>query len=123
MISDAALDALKDRNPVHGYAGRRVHLRSKGRHRYVGPCPVCSDNAQSKTAQRFECDADKWVCAVCGDGGDIIKLVRKCEGVGFHEAIERLGGTREERPTPATARRRGGAASRISPPALRSMIP
>jgi hypothetical protein len=107
MISDQALDALKERNPVHAVAGESVVLRHRGKRGFIGPCPMCSDDPRSRTAMRFECDADKWVCAVCQDGGDVIKLVQKREGLSFTAAIDRLGGVREERPTPALARRAG----------------
>jgi hypothetical protein len=107
MISDAALDALKARNPVHEVASQWVKLRRRGKRGYVGPCPMCSDDPRSRSAMRFECDADKWVCAVCQDGGDVIKLVRKREGIGFQEAVDRLGGGADERPTPELARRAG----------------
>lgn len=107
MIPDDQLDALKDRNPVHAVAGAWVTLRRHRRTAFVGPCPICSDNPQSKTAARFECDADKWVCAVCEDGGDVIKLVAKREGIDFRAAVDRLGGVRDEIATPDIARRRG----------------
>ncbi|MCB2106372.1 MAG: hypothetical protein KDE14_01670 [Rhodobacteraceae bacterium] len=110
MISDDALAALKDRNPVDQVAAQWVTLRRKGperRGQFVGPCPICSRNSNSKSAGRFECDADKWVCAVCGDGGDVIRLVMKREGVDFRTALDRLGGVRDEAPTPALARKRG----------------
>jgi hypothetical protein len=107
MISDQALDALKERNPVHAVAGESVVLRRRGKRGFIGPCPMCSDDPRSRTAMRFECDADKWVCAVCQDGGDVIKLVQKREGLSFTAAIDRLGGVREERPTPELARRAG----------------
>lgn len=109
--TDDELNGVKDRNSVSEWAGGWVALRARsGRGRsgkYVGPCPVCSDDPQSKDATRFECDADKWVCAVCADGGDVIKLVRKREGLGFPEAVERLGGIRAEVITPAIAGKRG----------------
>jgi hypothetical protein len=107
MISDDALDALKARNPVHEVAAQWVTLRRRGRKGYVGPCPMCSDDLRSRTAMRFECDADKWVCAVCQDGGDVIKLVQKREGLGFTAAVDRLGGVTEEKPTVELARRAG----------------
>ena len=107
MISDDQLHALKDRNPVHSVAGAIVKLRRKGRGKFIGPCPICSEDHQSKTASRFECDAESWVCAVCADGGDVIKLVCKREGLTFPAAVERLGGAREEAVTPAMAERRG----------------
>lgn len=107
MMTDEQLLALKARNPVGEVAGAWVRLRARPGGKFVGPCPICSDNAQSKTASRFECSDDAWVCAVCGDGGDVIKLMRKREGLDFVAAVERLGGVREERPTPAIAHRRG----------------
>jgi hypothetical protein len=106
MITDDALNALKDRMSVDAVASEWVTLRKKG-NGYVGPCPICSENPHSKTSMRFECSADKWVCAVCREGGDVIALIRKREGVGFRDAIERLGGAREEQPTPELARRAG----------------
>lgn len=110
MISDAALNAIKDRNPVYSVAGSYVSLRTKGEKRagrYVGPCPLCSDDPHSKSAMRFECDADKFVCAVCREAGDVIKLVSKREGIGFREAVDRLGGVTDEKPTPALAYKAG----------------
>jgi len=119
MISDDALIALKDRNPVYEIAGAYVTLRSKGgrqRGKYVGPCPICSDDPHSKDAMRFECDANKWVCAVCADGGDVIRLVCKREGIDFRAAVDRLGGVREEAPTPALANKAGIRAFRAGEP-------
>jgi hypothetical protein len=106
MITDNALNALKDRMSVDAVASEWVTLRRKGKG-YVGPCPICSDDPQSKTSMRFECNSDKWICAVCHDAGDVIKLVMLREGIGFRDAIERLGGSREEEPTPKLARSAG----------------
>jgi len=108
MIPDEQLDALKDRNPVHEVAGAWVRLRKRrGKYAYVGPCPICSDDPQSKTATRFECNADQWICAVCSEKGDVIKLVAKREALDFVAAVERLGGVREEVQTPARAHKAG----------------
>jgi hypothetical protein len=107
-FSPDQLNALKDRNPVDAVAGQWVTLRRKGRAgNYIGPCPICSDDPHAKTATRFECNADKWVCAVCADGGDVIKLICKREGLDFRGALDRLGGIREEKPTPDMARKAG----------------
>lgn len=92
-FTEAQLEELKSRNPCDELAARWVRLRRHGR-KMIGPCPICSDDRQSKTAPRFECDADGWVCAVCPDGGDVIKLVIKVERKSFPEAVEWLGGTR-----------------------------
>ncbi|MFT0892718.1 CHC2 zinc finger domain-containing protein [Pseudochelatococcus sp. G4_1912] len=96
-IPDAVLDDLRARNPVHEVAGRYVALRNKG-NRWVGPCPICSGNTASRTAGRFEASADKWVCAVCCDGGDVIRLIERVEGKGFREAVDTLGGASEPDP-------------------------
>jgi hypothetical protein len=106
MISDDALLALKDRNPVDAIAGGWVTLRKKGKG-FIGPCPICSRDPHSKAATRFECNAASWKCAVCPGGGDVIQLIAKREGLGFREAVERLGGTREEVITPKIARMAG----------------
>jgi len=95
MISDDALAALKERNPVDVVASQWVALRTRRRGKYIGPCPLCSEDPQSRSAMRFECDSDKFVCAVCREGGDVIKLVMKREGVDFKTALDRLGGARD----------------------------
>jgi hypothetical protein len=110
-FTPAQIDDIKARNPVPAVAGQWVKLRPKGRGgKFVGSCPLCS-TSDSATAGRFECTADKWVCAVCPDGGDVIRLVARRAGLdparNFAEVIELLGGTRAIEETPQTARRRG----------------
>jgi hypothetical protein len=102
LISDAAKEDLKRRNPCDQIAGKWVRLRRSGG-KLVGPCPICSPNRASKGAARFEVDGEGWVCAVCGDGGDVIKLVQKVEGKDFLAAVEWLGGAQE--PDPAVSAR------------------
>jgi hypothetical protein len=96
MIPDAAIDKLKADNPCDQVASQWVRLRRHG-NGFVGPCPICSKDRQSKTDGRFEIkDRDGWVCAACQDGGDVIALVMKVEGItDFRAAVERLGGVRE----------------------------
>lgn len=90
-LSPADLADLRARNPVERVAqDLGAVLRREGR-RLMGTCPLCGGG---KTATRFEVKGDKWVCAVCQDGGDVIKLLQKVTGVSFREAIERLGGVR-----------------------------
>lgn len=102
----AALDDLRDRNPVPEVAARWALLRSRPGGRFVGPCPICSGDRTSRTASRFECDSRKWVCAVCADGGDVIRLVERVEGLGFREAVQHLGGVAEIDPETAARRDR-----------------
>jgi hypothetical protein len=89
-FSPQDLDDIKARNPLADVAGGYVKLR-RAAGRLVGPCPICGGKA---TSQRFEvlADGESWVCAVCPDGGDVIRLVQLVEGVDFLAAIERLGG-------------------------------
>jgi hypothetical protein len=88
-LSQAELEEIKARNPLADVAGGYVKLRQLGG-RLVGPCPICGGRA---TSQRFEIkDGDSWLCAVCPDGGDVIRLVERVEGVDFRGAIDRLGG-------------------------------
>jgi hypothetical protein len=91
VIGQDALDDLKARQPIEAVAGRYVRLRRSGVDKLVGPCPVCGGRA---TSARFEIRLrdQAWVCAVCPDGGDVIRLVQRVEGCDFRTAIERLGG-------------------------------
>lgn len=90
----ADLDALKAAHPVADVAGGYVRLRRAG-HKLVGPCPICGGSNRNG---RFEVDPReaKWVCAVCQDGGDVIRLVMQVEGLDFKAAVDRLGGTARE---------------------------
>lgn len=87
------LDDIRARNSLADVAGGYVKLRRAGS-KLVGPCPICGGKVNS---QRFEIldNGESWVCAVCPDGGDVIRLVEKAEGCDFLAAIERLGGRRE----------------------------
>lgn len=87
------LDDIRARNSLADIAGGYVKLRRAGS-KLVGPCPICGGKV---TSQRFEIldNGESWVCAVCNDGGDCIRLVEKAEGCDFLAAIERLGGRRE----------------------------
>jgi hypothetical protein len=84
------LDDIRARNALADVAGGYVKLR-RAAGRLIGPCPICGGRP---TSQRFEIlqNGESWVCAVCPDGGDVIRLVEKAEGCDFLAAIERLGG-------------------------------
>jgi hypothetical protein len=99
MISEQALDDLKDRHPCNKVAGDWVALRRGGKLGLRGPCPLHSPKANAKDSTAFECDAHRWVCAVCADGGDVIKLVALRHGLDpkkdFKRVVEILGGAAE----------------------------
>ena len=90
-LSEAQIEDLKGRADLLGlvekFGGK---LRRSGR-KQIGACPLCGGGKQ---ATRFEIKADgsSWVCAVCHQGGDAIKLVELARGCTFREAVEFLGG-------------------------------
>jgi hypothetical protein len=104
------LDKLKEEHPVYEVAGKWVALRAKKGHNrnglawtHMGACPMCSGTTDSRTATRFQCNALHWSCAVCSDGGDVIKLVGLYNwGDGsdktFRPAIDWLGGAQQVDP-------------------------
>jgi len=101
-FSETDLAEIRGRNPVAEVAGHYVALRRSGA-KMVGPCPVCGGGASS---QRFEVkpDGESWVCAVCQDGGDVIRLVQQVESCSFRDACARLGGAATEADPAAVAR-------------------
>lgn len=112
MLTADQLADIKARNPVASVAGQWVKLRKNSSPKWdlIGSCPVCSPPGGTKGGTRFECDAEQWICAVCQDTGDVIKLVMKREGCTFPEAVDRLGGAGESSISPAAARSAGAAA-------------
>jgi CHC2 zinc finger len=111
MIADNVIAQLKADNPCDAVASQLVRLRRHGKG-FIGPCPICSKDRQSKTDGRFEIkDRDGWVCASCQDGGDVIALIMRVEGCDFKAAVERLGGVREVDHAAAEQRERERAAA------------
>ncbi len=115
MITQAQLAAIRAAHPVDELAGKWVKLR-RYRKGYIGPCPICSTDPVKKGATKFECDEDSWKCVVCANGGDVIELVARREGLDFKGAVEWLGGAREIKPTPTIAKRAGQRGHRDGEP-------
>ncbi|MBY6239830.1 CHC2 zinc finger domain-containing protein [Methylosinus sp. Sm6] len=91
-LSDAQIADVKARVDLGALARELgAGLRKSGR-KLVGSCPVCGGG---RSAQRFEVAGESWVCAVCQDGGDAIRLLQRATGCDFRAAVERLGGARE----------------------------
>ncbi len=89
MLSEAQIAEIKARTDLSSLAeSLGAKLRRSGG-RFVGSCPICGGG---KSATRFEIKGAGWVCAVCPDGGDAIRLVQKATGCDFPEALRRLGG-------------------------------
>ena len=115
--SPHALAELKERpgNDCATIAEKFGARLRKSAGRVVGPCPLCSQNLQSKRATKFEIkdDGEAWVCAgECRAGGDVIKLVMLHERIDFRAAVEWLGGPRQVDPVVAEARAKEREAKR-----------
>jgi hypothetical protein len=67
--------------------GQRVELRKSGKE-YVGRCPFHEDKTPS-----FSVNEEKGLfhCHGCHVGGDVINFIELIEGIGFKEALKRLG--------------------------------
>lgn len=93
MISAEALEDLKRRTDIVGVIQPLAELRKAG-HSWVGPCPFCGGG---KRSSRFEVKPrqQRFMCAVCHEGGDVIRFVQLMHGLSFREAIDHLGGGRE----------------------------
>jgi len=82
------LATLKETHPLEAVATRyRLALATSGT-RLVALCPFHEETRPSFTI--FP-ETQRWWCFGCRRGGDVIELVRLLEGVGFREAVERLG--------------------------------
>ena len=92
MLTPEQIADIRDRADVRSLAEELgATLRPSGR-KFVGSCPMCGGG---KRATRFEIpEPGRWVCAVCSDGGDAIRLLQKATGCDFKGAIDRLGGPR-----------------------------
>ena len=112
MLSEAQLADLRARNPVSLIAERLGAVLKKRGRALMGTCPMCGGG---RSAQRFEVKGEAgWACAVCADGGDVIRLVERSRGCSFLDAVEWLGGAAEISPAEAARRERELAAKRAA---------
>jgi DNA primase len=86
-ISDASINAVRDRVSIEEIVGSHVALRPAGPGKLKGLCPFHDEKTPS-----FNVNASigYFHCFGCGEGGDAIGFVQKIEGLSFREAIERL---------------------------------
>src|SRR5579859_1498083 len=85
------LDALKRAHPIERVAAAYdLTLTRVGNH-LVGLCPLHRETRPSFTVYP---QSGTFYCFGCRQGGDVIELVRRLEGIGFGAAVERLAGPR-----------------------------
>ncbi len=86
-ISDASINAVRERVSIEEIVGAHVALKPSGSGRLRGLCPFHDEKTPSfyvNSTNGF------YHCFGCGESGDAIGFVRKVEGLSFPEAIERL---------------------------------
>ena len=88
-MSHIDIDQLKRRNPIAEVVRRHgVELRGQGR-RLTGRCPFHEDRTPSFCVYP---ETESFHCFGCGASGDVIDFIRRTQGLGFREAVLRLGG-------------------------------
>ncbi len=86
-ISDASINAVRERVSIEDVVGSHVALRPAGAGRLRGLCPFHDEKTPSFNVNT---SIGYFHCFGCGEGGDTIGFIQKVEGLTFPEAIERL---------------------------------
>ena len=87
-VETAEVAEVKRRHPIEEViAGHGVELRPQGG-RLAGRCPFHDDRSPSLVVYP---ETRSYYCFGCGAGGDAIDFVRRAGGLGFREALARLG--------------------------------
>ena len=86
-ISDASINAVRDRVSIEEIIGSQIALRPSGAGRLKGLCPFHDEKTPSFNVNSAN---GYFHCFGCGESGDAIGFVQKIEGLSFREAIERL---------------------------------
>lgn len=115
-MSRIDLEQVKRRHPIAEVVEQHgVSLRGTGR-RLVARCPFHEDHAPSFSVYP---DTQSFHCFGCGASGDVIDFIRRIAGLGFREAVARLGdGTTDGA---AASPRRARAPSRSERPGRLSL--
>ena len=90
-LSPAQIDDVLARHDVAEVAQRLGSALRRSGSKWLGSCPLCGGG---RTSARFEIRGQKWVCAVCCRGGNVIGLVQAACQLRFRAAIDWLGGSR-----------------------------
>jgi DNA primase len=88
-IRDEDIAAVRERSPVDEVIGEYLQLKNAGGGSVKGLCPFHDEKTPS-----FNVTPSRglWYCHGCGEGGDVIKFVRKIDALSFIEAVEKLAG-------------------------------
>jgi DNA primase len=79
--------AVRAAHPIHEVvAAAGIELTPRG-HGFVGCCPFHDDTTPSLSVSGVP---DRFHCFGCGASGDVIDFIRRRDGLGFREAVQRL---------------------------------
>ena len=88
-MSRIDMEQVKRSNPIADVVRRHgVELRGQGK-RLTGRCPFHEDRTPSFCVYP---ETESFHCFGCGAAGDVIDFIRRTQGLGFREAVLRLGG-------------------------------
>src|SRR5689334_19676623 len=88
-LTPEELDALKRAHPIEQVAAAYDLTLTRVGTNPVGLCPLHRETRPSFTVYP---QSGTFYCFGCRQGGDVIELVRRLEGIGFVAAVERLAG-------------------------------
>jgi DNA primase len=86
-IRDEDVALVRERSAIDEVAGEYLQLRSAGGGSLMALCPFHEEKTPSFSVTPSR---GLWYCFSCHEGGDVITFVRKIDGLGFAEAVERL---------------------------------
>lgn len=83
---DEVLSQIKTADNLRAYVERITERR--GRNNYV--CPLCGSGDGPRKTAAFNVTGSKWKCFSCQEGGDILDLIGKVEGIeGYTKRLRR----------------------------------
>ncbi|MEM1029761.1 MAG: CHC2 zinc finger domain-containing protein [Myxococcota bacterium] len=87
MISQATIQAIRERTDIVALIGENVRLKKQGR-RWVGLCPFHKEKTPSFSVNQ---ERGLYHCFGCKASGSAVDYVMQLEGMSFPEAIRALG--------------------------------
>src|SRR6201995_786621 len=87
-MRDEDVVEVREKAKVEEVVADYVPLRPAGGGSLKGLCPFHDEKSPS-----FNVNPQRqfWHCFGCGEGGDVISFLMKIDGLGFTDAVERLG--------------------------------
>ena len=87
LIPEDVIRAVEQATSIHELVSEYVALKRQGRN-WVGHCPFHQDKDPSFTVNE---EKGLFHCFGCGAGGNAFRFLMMMEGLGFQEAVRRLG--------------------------------